>query len=110
MTNDEYLASVSSLNVVGDVVAFRAPKMIVEGIPNVVFRIGEIQSYTPRGEHDGSKVVKTRSGTEYTIKDNDGTKWSYSQWDKRLFPVVRIDGQETPKAIKPALQVLVLPD
>jgi len=111
MTNEEYIASVASLNVPGDVIAFKAPGMVVDGIAKVVFRIGTIISYSPRsGDVSGTKVVKTRSGTEHSIADNDGTKWSFSDWDSNRFPVVRIGGQNTPAPIKPSLQVLALRD
>jgi hypothetical protein len=76
-------------NTVGDVVAFRAlvtidPKFKVA---KRVYRVGQIMSYAPHtASEQAKKVVRTRNGSEFTLTDNEGIRWTYAQWDKRQYP------------------------
>ena len=110
MTNAEYLNAVSDMNVVGDIIAFKAPNIVDEstGFVKAVYRIGQIQSYTPTdGSTNGSKTVKTRGGAEFTVGDVDGTRWTFQQWDKGQYPAVRVNSQLTPAPIKRGRQTLI---
>jgi hypothetical protein len=76
-------------NTVGDVVAFCASVAIDPKfkIAKRVYRVGQIMSYTPHtSSEQAKKVVKTRGGSEFTLTDNEGIRWSYAQWDKKQYP------------------------
>jgi hypothetical protein len=76
-------------NTVGDVVAFRSAITIDPKfkIAKRVYRVGQIMSYAPHTETEESKkVVRTRDGTEFTLTDKEGIRWSYAQWDNREYP------------------------